>query len=750
MTNRRVVCWRTALVLSAGIALISCRKSPQAKEAAFLANGQKLFDKHDYARALLEFKNAVGVMPKDAEPYYRIGLADLAMGNLREGVAALRKATSLNPKHEAAQLKLSQIQTATTNRGLVEDASSRLQEVLKSSPENTQANDLLALAEWKLGNNDEALKRLEENLQKFPKSLSSAVLLARLKLSKKDIAGAEEVLKKAVASAPDSSYAVLALAELHLLNRQTDVAETEIRRAVQLDPKNGRALLGLAAIQTAGNRTDEVEQTYRQLSALPEAQYKPLHALFLFRSGKQDAALEELKKLARDDPRDQAARRRVIAACLTMKKYDEALGLLAADLKRNAKDTDALFLRSEVYLRTGKPAEAQKDLEQVLHYRPDSAEAHLAMALTYSPQSMAQNRRQELTRALELNPALMDARIMLARGYTLENQPKTALELLDKAPPVQKNRANLVAERVWALLQSGKAAAARPYITGMLAIRREPVFLLQDALAKYEEKDYAGARESAEELLKISPEDVRAARVIAESYGAQKQAPKAVDRLNQLAAARPNSAPLQELLGMWQLKADNRPAARQAFQSALNANPSSVSAQLALAELDRTESHPEAAAQRLNQILKGDPNNASALMLMAELDMAAGKRSEAINRYRAILSVNNSNPMALNNAAYLLAFDNADEALSLAQRAAEVAPESPAIQDTLGWVYYRKGIYRSAITHLTAAVSKEPTPRRQFHLAMSYIRAGDAGIGQKMLQTALHDDPKLPVTERGW
>ena len=130
--------------------------------------------------------------------------------------------------------------------------------------------------------------------------------------------------------------------------------------------------------------------------------------------------------------------------------------------------------------------------------------------------------------------------------------------------------------------------------------------------------------------------------------------------------------------------------------------------------------------------------------------MDAGNRAVAISRYRTILGLDNSNPAALNNAAYLLAFDNPDEALALAQRAAEVAPDSPAIQDTLGWVYYRKGIYRSAIVHLTAAVNKEPTPRRRFHLAMSYIRAGDSSVGKNMLTTALHDDPKLPETEQGW
>lgn len=86
----------------------------------------------------------------------------------------------------------------------------------------------------------------------------------------------------------------------------------------------------------------------------------------------------------------------------------------------------------------------------------------------------------------------------------------------------------------------------------------------------------------------------------------------------------------------------------------------------------------------------------------------------------------------------------------MAQKAAEISPDNPAVQDTLGWVYYRKSAYRSAIHCLTVAVNREPTPKRRFHLAMSYIRAGNRDVGQPMLQTALQQDPNLAATERGW
>jgi cellulose synthase operon protein C len=199
---------------------VACSSSPQDKEAKFLRSGQALLEKKDYSRALLQFKNAALAMPKDAEPYYRMGVASLEAGSLTNAIQALRKATELNPKHEKAQLKLAQLMTDSGNKEILQQAAGRLEGVLSASPENPEASDALAFAEWKLGKTDEAVGRLQETLQKFPARLQTSVELARLKLGQKDLAAAEQVLKQAVASAPQSAAAELALGQLYMLANQ--------------------------------------------------------------------------------------------------------------------------------------------------------------------------------------------------------------------------------------------------------------------------------------------------------------------------------------------------------------------------------------------------------------------------------------------------------------------------------------------------------------------------------------------------
>jgi Tfp pilus assembly protein PilF len=423
--------------------------------------------------------------------------------------------------------------------------------------------------------------------------------------------------------------------------------------------------------------------------------------------------------------------------------------LLASALKKNPKDTDALLQESELFLRTGKTAAAQNDLQKVLQFTPTSAKAHVTLAGVYKLQGMTLSARQELSEALRLDSSLLAARVELARTY-VATEPKTALQVLDEAPKQQKQILALIVERNWALMGLNNTKEARANLDQALRLGRFPELVLQDGVLKLMEKNYEGARVAAEEVLAKNPDEVRAAHLMIDSYAAQKQMPKAGERLVQLVAARPNSAGLQYLLGQWQMSTGKAAEARKAFEAAKAANPKLLQADFALAELDIHEKRTEPAKQRLTAITQADPKNVAALLRLASLDEDAGNQSGAAIRYRAVLEVDASNLFALNNLAYTLVVADPDEASKLAQRAAELAPDNATVQDTLGWAYCRKGNYNMALTSLKAAVAKEPTPRREFHLAVCYLKSGNKELGEKLLQKALQQDSKLPTKEQAW
>src|SRR5262249_19554865 len=149
-------------------------------------------------------------------------------------------------------------------------------------------------------------------------------------------------------------------------------------------------------IQVAAKRIEEAEQTYKQLSAGPIKAYKPVHAMFLYQTGKREAAVAELEALAKADSNDRTLRSRLVSAYFNMNRVPQAETLLAEALKRNPKDADALLQRAEIRLRSGKTVEAEKDLKEMLHFNPDSAVAHFSLAKVYAAKNLTNNQEQEL------------------------------------------------------------------------------------------------------------------------------------------------------------------------------------------------------------------------------------------------------------------------------------------------------------------------------------------------------------------
>jgi tetratricopeptide (TPR) repeat protein len=744
---------RASIFLLVGVlAVTGCRRTPEAKMAKFLAEGEKQLEKKDYPRAILQFRNAVQAKPKEAEPYYQLGRAYLASGDLKRAAQSFDRTIKLNPKRTDAQLKLAEILSTRPEKQNVVDAEKYATQVLSASPDNVDALNTLALTEWKLGKPEDAEQHLQQALQKFPASLLTSVNLARLKLIQKDLKGAEEVLKQAVAHAPKSPEPAAALGQLYIGLRRFPEAEQQFRAALVINPKYGPALRNLGALQMRAGQIGPAEQTYKQLSAMHEKEYKPLYALYLFNAGRHAEAIAEFQRLVKDDPADRNMRTLLVQAYLKENRVAEAEKVLDDALRKNSKDVDALLQRSRIYLASGKYTEAQADLTQVLGIRrdsPEAAEAHHLLSKVHQARGDAANRQQELTEALRVDSKYLAARLELAQVLIATNAAKSALNLLNETPENQKKSPQVVIQRNWALLDAGDVAELRTEIDRVLAVARVPEVLLQDAALKFKQKDFAGARAPLEEVLKGNPGDLRALRPLMGSYAEQKQPAAGVQKVKEYAAQVPKSAPVQLFLGGVLLGSGDGAGARKAFEAAKAAAAGYYPADLALAQLDIAEGKGDTARKSLSALIERKAGTVAAHKLLAELDAKAGNQDAAIEHYRRVLEIDPRNAGSLNNLAYLLAekTGQTDEALKYAEQAKEIAPASSEVDDTLGWVYYRKGNYPTAVKYLETATANSSAAVRKYHLAMAYVKAGDLKQGQQTLEAALNIDSKLPEAQ---
>ena len=112
--------------------------------------------------------------------------------------------------------------------------------------------------------------------------------------------------------------------------------------------------------------------------------------------------------------------------------------------------------------------------------------------------------------------------------------------------------------------------------------------------------------------------------------------------------------------------------------------------------------------------------------------------------YEAILGSTSRAPVAANNLAYIYADrgERLNEALTLAQQAKEQMPNSHEINDTLGWVYYKKDMANLAVRPFETSVEQDPKNAiYHYHLGLAYAKAGDTGKARKSLEQALKLQP---------
>ena len=80
-------------------------------------------------------------------------------------------------------------------------------------------------------------------------------------------------------------------------------------------------------------------------------------------------------------------------------------------------------------------------------------------------------------------------------------------------------------------------------------------------------------------------------------------------------------------------------------------------------------------------------------------------------------------------------------------------PRSPGVADTLGWIYYQKGAYHSAVDSLKEALrlaqetNSPDNPRLHYHLGMAYAKSGQVTFARQQLQQALKLNPNSSDAE---
>jgi Tfp pilus assembly protein PilF len=139
-------------------------------------------------------------------------------------------------------------------------------------------------------------------------------------------------------------------------------------------------------------------------------------------------------------------------------------------------------------------------------------------------------------------------------------------------------------------------------------------------------------------------------------------------------------------------------------------------------------------------VLAVEPKLAAVHGVVATLHQRLNNPALARKRYEQALALDPSLGWVANNLAWLHVSEggNLDVALSLAQKAKERLPDSPATSDTLAWVLINKGLHSAALPIMKECVAKVPSsPIYRYHLGMALLGSGRKQEAKTQLEAAL-------------
>src|SRR5208337_2209460 len=231
----------------------------------------------------------------------------------------------------------------------------------------------------------------------------------------------------------------------------------------------------------------------------------------------------------------------------------------------------------------------------------------------------------------------------------------------------------------------------------------------------------------------------------------QKQPERAIATAKAELAKYPRNAGFHIMLGVLLVEQKKDLAGAEAeFKQASDLDHQNSEALVKLGMVQNALGNPDEALQTYLNGAKINPREIAFYQLAGGIYESKQDWDHAKQQYQKVLEVQRDNPLASNNLAYVMLQEggNVDVAFAMAQTAREKAPDNPSVADTLGWAFYHKHVYTSAINLFKEAVKKEPNSVLfNYHLGLAYAKAGQAALARQQLDRVVKLKPDFPDVE---
>ncbi len=739
---------------------------------AKIAAARELLVENKLDMAEQKIDQTLALSPRNPDALELKGLVDQVRGKPDDAVTQFSAAIAANPRNIRAILDRATLEVSLDRLGAAETDIKAAQAIV---PENAMALFLQAEIDAKQGKFHEAdglLDRLRGVMSSIPPSL---LLAAEVKLQLNQESLAEDYLNKFVAQRPGEAKGWQLLGSIALRRGNAGQAISDLERARNLAPKDvetlgllGQAyrahgdvnkandLLNQAAQEFPNNQNLQTERAIDQFaSGDRQGSLSDLESIFkagagnliagaplaleALQSGRVDVAASTAEILTRRDPGNAYYQQLLALVRVAQRNYGAAEAILQGILAKKPDLAAARRNLAQIYLATNQAPAAKKLFEDALQKNPSDTASLEGLAAVQAQGRDYAGALKSLLRAQGLAPR--DPSPGLAIVALLETQKKWP-DAIAQARALKGNfgtNADVVDALGRVYFQSGNLSASRAlYQAAASQFPRSDSILTHYAAVLTAQKDYAAALQVATSALALDPASpVLKAGTVYLTFLAR--GPDAAVSWARSLMPKGGSDTGQAVIATAQvLEQTNRRADAISLVENWQARAPSGALVASLAGLYQRNGQLERGGTLLETWARSHPTDKIVRLELAQFYGAEGKQDQALAQYEWLATQTPDNPVVLNNLAWLYSTRHDPRALSLAEKAAAIAPGSGSIADTLGWILINRGDRAGGLKYLQQASASEPEDATvQYHFAVALSQTGKIDQAKLVLERLL-------------
>lgn len=452
-------------------------------------------------------------------------------------------------------------------------------------------------------------------------------------------------------------------------------------------------------------------------------------ANFYLRGNENENALKVLEEIIKKNPDNLESLIFYGNLKQRLKETDDAKKVYEKVLAADPKQRDIYLLLGSLYLEEENLDDAFRIYEQLVKNFPDAYEGHFFIGKIHSERGNLIGAEKEFKETLDMEPDLEEPQFELLEIYEAQGKKDKVIRIYEDMLDENPDNTRAAMGLAYFYRKTGMVSKSENLLKELGTKSVSDSEIIRELAQIYiNTKKYEAATVILEGMLKGAPNDSGIHYAAGIAFDGLKQEGKAMMHFK---AVKPDSDFYENAAVHISFLYQEQGKIEEAIlflQNVIKKVPDNSDFMLYLGSFYEEAEDFKNAEKTLKQGIETDSENPRLHFRLGVIYDKQGRKEDCIEAMKTVLRLAPEDADALNYLGYTYADlgKNLDEAERLVKEALKYKPNDGYITDSLGWVFFKKGLFDKAIKYLEKAAALVPDdPTILEHLGDAYLKAGN-------------------------